>query len=72
MGTATTLEREVKLSWESVEAAREAILGAGATPLHCRRLQEDALLDTADDSLRQRACCLRIKRCLARHCGPRP
>jgi adenylate cyclase class 2 len=61
MSTATTLEREIKLSWESVEAAREAILATGATPLHCRRLQEDALLDTADDSLRQRACCLRIR-----------
>src|SRR5687768_18563244 len=60
MDTAT-LEREVKLSFESVEAAREAVLAAGATPLHCRRLQEDALLDTADDSLRQRACCLRIR-----------
>jgi adenylate cyclase class 2 len=61
MSTATTLEREIKLSWESVEAAREAILATGATPLHCRRLQEDALLDTADDALRQRACCLRIR-----------
>ena len=61
MGIATTLEREVKLSYESADAAREAILSAGATPLHCRRLQEDALLDTADDSLRQRGCCLRIR-----------
>ena len=46
MGTATTLEREVKLSFESVEAARDAVLAAGATPLLGRRLQEDALLDT--------------------------
>jgi adenylate cyclase, class 2 len=61
MGTATTLEREVKLSFESAEAARAAILAAGATPLHNRRLQEDALLDTADDSLRRRACCLRVR-----------
>jgi adenylate cyclase class 2 len=61
MGTATTLEREVKLSFDSAEAAREAILAAGATPLHCRRLQEDALLDSAGDSLRERACALRIR-----------
>jgi adenylate cyclase class 2 len=61
MGTATTLEREVKLSFDSADAAREAILAAGATPLHCRRLQEDALLDTASDSLRARACALRIR-----------
>ena len=61
MGTATTLEREVKLSFESADAARDAVLAAGATPLHCRRLQEDALLDTAADALRGRACALRIR-----------
>ena len=61
MGTATTLEREVKLRFDSAEEARDAVLAAGATPLHGRRLQEDALLDTASDSLRDRACCLRIR-----------
>jgi adenylate cyclase class 2 len=61
MGTATTLEREIKLSFDSAEAAREAVLAAGATPLLCRRLQEDALLDTADSRLRERACALRIR-----------
>jgi adenylate cyclase class 2 len=61
MGTATTLEREVKLSFSSADAAREAVLAAGATPLLCRRLQEDALLDTADNRLRERACALRIR-----------
>jgi len=61
MGTATTLEREVKLSFGSAEAAREAVLAAGATPLLGRRLQEDALLDTADSQLRERACALRIR-----------
>jgi adenylate cyclase class 2 len=61
MDTATTLEREVKLSFDSAEAARETILAAGAIPLHGRRLQEDALLDNAADMLRQRACCLRIR-----------
>ena len=61
MGTAATLEREVKLSFESAEAARDAALAAGAIPLHGRRLQEDALLDTTDSRLRERACALRIR-----------
>jgi adenylate cyclase class 2 len=61
MGTATTLEREVKLSFDSADAAREAVIAAGAIPLHGRRLQEDALLDTADSWLRQRACALRVR-----------
>lgn len=37
------------------------ILAAGATPLHGRRLQEDALLDTDDEELRRRRCVLRIR-----------
>ena len=57
MGTATTLEREVKLSFDSAESAREAVLAAGATPLHGRRLQEDALLDDR----RQRAARARVR-----------
>jgi adenylate cyclase class 2 len=61
MGTATTLEREVKLSFDTADAAREAILAAGATPLHGRRLQEDALLDDAANALRERGCALRIR-----------
>jgi adenylate cyclase class 2 len=60
MGT-ITLEREVKLSFESAEAARDAVLAAGAIPLLGRRLQEDALLDTTDSVLRRRACALRIR-----------
>ena len=47
----TTVEREVKLRFDSVEAARAAVLATGATPLLCRRLQEDSLLDT-DDAMR--------------------
>ena len=61
MGTATTLEREVKLRFDSADAAREAILAAGATPLHGRRLQEDALLDDAGNTLRERGCALRVR-----------
>ena len=55
------IEREVKLRFASPEEAREAILAAGATPLRSRRLQEDALLDTEEDALRQRRCVLRIR-----------
>jgi adenylate cyclase, class 2 len=61
MGTATTLEREVKLSFDSAESAREAVLAAGATPLLGRRLQEDALLDTPAGALHDRLCALRIR-----------
>ena len=55
------IEREVKLRFDSLEDARAAILAAGATPLRCRRLQEDALLDTDDEILRRRRCVLRIR-----------
>ena len=61
MSIDTTVEREIKLSFESVEVAREAVLAAGATPLLGRRLQEDSLLDTEDESLRRRRCVLRIR-----------
>jgi len=55
------LEREVKLRFDSPEQAREAILAAGASPLRCRRLQEDCLLDTEDEMLRRRRCVLRVR-----------
>src|SRR5688572_8493276 len=55
------LEREVKLRFDSPEQARNAILAAGATPLRCRRFQEDCLLDTDDEMLRRRRCVLRIR-----------
>jgi adenylate cyclase, class 2 len=58
---ATTLEREVKLRFEDPEHARRAILAAGASPLRGRRLQEDCLLDFADQSLRQHRSVLRIR-----------
>ena len=47
------LEREIKLRFDSAEEARTRILAFGATPLHGRRLQEDALLDTEDEMLRR-------------------
>jgi adenylate cyclase class 2 len=58
---AAILEREIKLRFESVEAARAAVARTGATPMRGRRLQEDCLLDTADDSLHRRRCVLRVR-----------
>jgi adenylate cyclase class 2 len=55
------VEREVKLRFDSPDQAREAVLAAGATPLRCRRLQEDVLLDTDDEAIRRRRCVLRIR-----------
>ena len=57
----TTLEREIKLRFDSAEEARAAIVACGATPLLGRRLQEDALLDTDDEQLRRRRCVLRVR-----------
>src|SRR5687768_8764678 len=59
--TMTMLEREIKLQFSSVEDARAAVAAIGCTPLLGRRLQEDALLDTEDESLRRRRCVLRIR-----------
>jgi adenylate cyclase class 2 len=61
MAIPTTLEREVKLRFGSVDEARAAVIAAGAAPLRCRRLQEDALLDDARESLRNRRCVLRVR-----------
>ena len=55
------LEREIKLRFDSADAARTKILALGATPLHGRRLQEDALLDTDDELLRRQRSTLRIR-----------
>jgi adenylate cyclase class 2 len=55
------LEREVKLRFDSVESARAAILATEATPLRCRRLQDDYLLDDEHETLRHRRCVLRVR-----------
>jgi adenylate cyclase class 2 len=55
------LIERIKLQFDSADEARAAILGAGAAPLKCRRLQEDALFDTSDESLRRRGCALRVR-----------
>lgn len=58
---ATSVEREIKLKFTSVQQARAAVLAAGCTPLLGRRRQEDALLDTDDEQLRRRRCVLRVR-----------
>jgi adenylate cyclase class 2 len=55
------LEREIKLRCAGAGEARDAILALGATPVRGRRLQEDYLLDTADERIRRRRCVLRVR-----------
>ena len=55
-------EREVKLEFASPAAARDAVRACGAAPKRNRRLQHDALVDTADGWLRDRRSVLRVRR----------
>lgn len=55
------IEREIKLRFDSIAGARDAIIATGATPMRGRRLQEDCLLDTSDERLRKRRSVLRIR-----------
>jgi adenylate cyclase class 2 len=57
----TVLEREVKLRFDSADAARAAIERTEATPLRSRRLQDDYLLDDPGETLRLRRCVLRVR-----------
>ena len=55
------IEREVKLQFPGVDEARTAVIAAGARPLRPRRLQDDVLFDTPDQSLRGRGCAVRLR-----------
>ena len=59
--TAPPLEREVKLRFDSPEAARAAVLATGAVPLRPRRLQSDVLFDTDQRVLSARSQVLRVR-----------
>jgi adenylate cyclase class 2 len=58
---AAIIEREIKLRFESAEAARAAVAATGATSMRARRLQEDCLLDTRDEIIHRRRCVLRVR-----------
>jgi len=55
------LEREVKLSFPTPDAARTTVRAAGASLSRPRRLQDDALYDTPDTLLRQQGCVIRVR-----------
>jgi adenylate cyclase class 2 len=56
------LEQEIKLPFESVEAARRAVVTAGARLLVSRRLLCDTLYDTPDGRLHRERSALRVRR----------
>jgi adenylate cyclase, class 2 len=55
------LEREIKLRFDSADAARAAIVRLGAAPYKPRRLQDDRLLDDNAATLQRRGCALRLR-----------
>ena len=57
----TNIEREIKLRFESADAAREAIAAVRATPLRERRLQDDTLFDWPDGRLARAHQLLRVR-----------
>lgn len=54
-------EREIKLRFDSPQAARTAVIALGAALARPRRLQLDALFDTASRELSARAQILRVR-----------
>ena len=55
------IEREVKLLFPTAAAARAAVMELGALPAQARRLQDDSLYDTPDETLRQKGCVVRLR-----------
>jgi adenylate cyclase class 2 len=58
----SAMEREIKLRFDSPDAARRAVAALGGSLLKARRLQSDALFDTTDNALMLRQAVLRIRR----------
>jgi adenylate cyclase class 2 len=56
------IEQEVKLAFESPEAARMAVITAGGRLVVSRRLLVDTLFDSPDGRLRRERCALRLRR----------
>jgi adenylate cyclase class 2 len=56
------VEREVKLRFDSPEAALAAVTALGAASVRARRLQDDVLLDDEQGTLQKRGCALRVRR----------
>jgi adenylate cyclase class 2 len=56
------LEQEVKLEFETLEAARAAVADAGGRLVVPRRLIDDQLFDTADGRLSRSGTALRLRR----------
>jgi adenylate cyclase class 2 len=56
------LEQEVKLRFENLEAARQAVVSAGGRLVRSRRLQSDRFLDTPDMRLGNAKLALRLRR----------
>jgi adenylate cyclase, class 2 len=69
-----TLEREIKLRFDSAADARNAVVAAGGTLVRARRMLSDIILDTDDARLRDSRCALRVRvepgRCFLTYKGP--
>jgi adenylate cyclase, class 2 len=56
------IEQEIKLAFETIEAARQAVVTAGGRLVRSRRLLDDQLFDTDEAELRRTGMALRIRR----------
>jgi adenylate cyclase class 2 len=56
------IEQEIKLRFDTLEAARVAVITAGGRLTSSRRLIDDRLFDTQQEHLRAGSCALRVRR----------